>query len=172
MLNYKLNKMKTNKFKIGSIVKSNVNDKNLNILSKYIIIKETNKHVIIEKENGLFRDKIKWLIFNKDTKKLNFTKNNYVNGRTKNNFSYVTSYNELKNHPLVENIWSEGIDGMWLNTRTKEKYRDGMHYLHWWWKGTTEDGVNEWSESDLIYEFNVMIQDYNKEKECVLDTTW
>ena len=83
-------------------------------------------------------------------------------------------YTSLENHPLVQLIWDEGEDGMWLNTRTKEEFRDGMHYIHWWWPGTSdcELGSGELSKSEVIYEFNLIVSKYNDEKKSVLDTTW
>ena len=163
-----------NKFKIGSEVKSKVNDKYLNILSTYTIVKQTNTKIFIEHTDGLFGGKYKWLRLPKDTDKLNFTKENFVSKRVKNNFNYVTGYSELENHPLVQLIWDEGEDGMWLNTRTKEEFRDGMHYIHWWWPGTSdcELGSGELSKSEVIYEFNLIVSKYNDEKKSVLDTTW
>ena len=163
-----------NKFKIGSEVKSKVNDEYLNILSTYTIVQQTNNNITIEHTNGLFDGKYKWLELPKDTDKLNFTKENFVSKKVKNNFNYVTRFSELKNHPLVQLTWDEGEDGMWLNTRTKEEYRDGMHYIHWWWPGTSncELGSGELSKSEVIYEFNNMVYRYNKEKKSVLDTTW
>lgn len=158
--------MKTNKLKIGSKIKSKVNTQYLNILSNYTIVKQTNTKIFIEHPNGLFGGKYKWLRLPKDTDKLNFTKENFVSKIVKNNFSYVTGYDELENHPLVADLWSEGDDGMWLNTKVKEEYRDGDHYLHWWWPGTSDpdDGNPEFSKSQVVFEFNFMVRGYNTEK--------
>jgi len=162
--------MKTNELKIGSKIKSKVNTQYLNILSTYTIVKQTNTKIFIEHPNGLFGNKYKWLRLPKDTDKLNFTKENFVSKTVKNNFSYVTGYSELENHPLVQLIWDEGEDGVWLNTKTKEEYRDGEHYLHWWWPNTS--GHGELTKSQVIYEFNLMVSKYNDEKKSVLDLTW
>tara|TARA_R100000781_G_scaffold114674_1_gene86117 strand:+ start:211 stop:699 length:489 start_codon:yes stop_codon:yes gene_type:complete len=162
--------MKTNELKIGSKIKSKVNTQYLNILSTYTIVKQTNTKIFIEHPNGLFGNKYKWLRLPKDTDKLNFTKENFVSKTVKNNFSYVTGYNELENHPLVQSIWDEGEDGVWLNTRTKEEYRDGEHYLHWWWPNTS--GYGELTKSQVVYDFNLMVSKYNDEKKSVLDPTW
>ena len=166
--------MKTNELKIGSKIKSKVNTQYLNILSTYTIVKQTNTKIFIEHPNGLFGNKYKWLRLPKDTDKLNFTKENFVSKRVKNNFNYVTGYSELENHPLVQGIDDEGEDGVWLNTKTKEEFRDGMHYIHWWWPGTSEPylGNPELTKSEVIYEFNLMVDTYNKEKKSVLDTNW
>lgn len=163
-----------NKFKIDSEVKSKVNTTYLNTLSTYRIVQETSNSIVLERKNGLFGGKYKWLTMPKTTDKLDFTKKNFICKRTKNNFSIVTRYSQLKKHPLVADIWSEGDDGMWLNTKVKEEYRDGDHYLHWWWPGTCDkdDGNPEFTKSEVVFEFNHMVRCYNTEKKSVLDTTW